>query len=83
MTRDEAIQLISEALNRIINEQKNANGGNWQAGGTYWRLMKVLRFYVLPEIYLQEGEKHAQFLATTHGVPGDIGIRIKYKKNNC
>lgn len=68
MKRSEAIKLLNEALSRIERPTPNANGGEEQVGGAYWRLSQVLEYYLAPILEEQEGEKHAKFMRETHGV---------------
>ena len=65
---DEAVDLVEQALLRLKNPGKNANGGNIQLGGIYWRLAKVLDQFVNRNIVEQEGESHALFIRKTHGI---------------
>lgn len=67
MERAEAVQLVEEALARIRAPGANANGGNEQVGGAYWRLAKVLSQYLEPALDQQEGHEHAEFIRATHG----------------
>lgn len=62
MDREEACQLVREALDRIASPSANANGGDMQVGGAYWRLTKVLNNFLLPQLMLQEGQHHATHL---------------------
>jgi hypothetical protein len=50
MSKEEATQLLVEALDRVRRPTKNYYGGDWQSGGCYWRLMKVLYEYVMPSL---------------------------------
>lgn len=67
LSKDDAVIFLEEALFRIKNPQKNHSGGEWQAGGCYWRLMKVLKLFVAPDLDRVEGKKHAQHLRLIHG----------------
>ncbi len=67
MTQDEAVTLLGQALQRVKNKQKNSKGSEWQCGGAYWRLCKVLEFYVYPNLVHMEGIERAEFLIKTHG----------------
>lgn len=64
---EEMIKYVEEALSRLKNPSKNANGGDFLAGGAYWRLTEVIKYLdeVLDDV---EGDKHAAFLRKTHGV---------------
>lgn len=67
MERADAIQLLEEALARIRAPRANANGGNEQVGGAYWRLAKVLSQYLDPKLEQEEGHEHAEFIRAMHG----------------
>jgi len=41
---EQAISLLEECLTRMKMPSPNYSGGPWQAGGCYWRLIKVLQF---------------------------------------
>jgi len=62
MKREEAIQLLREALGRLERPSTNANGGAIMIGGVYWRLATVLREYVDKELDDHEGATHAAFV---------------------
>ena len=68
MTRSEAVQLLQEAIDRIRRPVKNYSGGAWQAGGCYWRMMKVLHDFVVPGL-VEEEHGHRFVLAERFGVP--------------
>ena len=61
--RNEAIQLMEEALSRIKHPS-----GREQTGGAYWRLAVVLGDYLSPRLEANEGKQHADFIRETHGV---------------
>lgn len=67
MDKQQAINLLQEALNRLENPSGNANGGDIQLGGVYWRLAKVLNDYVDVNMGEQEGCKHAKFIRYSYG----------------
>ena len=65
-SKSEAIAYLEEALERLKHPSTNANGGEMQAGGAYWRIANALR-YVDDVLADHEGEKHAHFIRQTHG----------------
>ena len=75
MSRAQAIQLLEEALDRLRQPQLNSSGGAWQAGGCYWRLMRVLADYVAPLLYEVEGITNAERLRASHGVPAPVSMQ--------
>lgn len=68
MRPDEAAKLLREALSRIERPSGNANGGDMQVGGIYWRLAQVLGEFAAPRLAEHEGAEHAAFIRKTHGV---------------
>lgn len=70
-----SIYLVDQALRKLERPQANANGGEVQLGGVYWRLSKALEF-IEPFLYEVEGKKHADFLINTHRKTG-INISAK------
>lgn len=68
MTREDAISFLEGAISRIENHNGNANGGDEQTGGAYWRLARVLKDYLEPRLDEQEGKEHADFIRKNHGV---------------
>ena len=66
MDKEMALAMILEATDRIKTPRENANGGGMQVGGAYWRLAKVLRFYLEPMLEIHEG-KHAESILRIHG----------------
>ena len=62
---DEVTTLLKEALSRIERPSGNANGGNWQAGGAYWRLAKAIKFIDNAMDHV-EGKEHAKFIRENH-----------------
>lgn len=69
MRPEEAAKLLREALSRIERPSGNANGGDMQVGGIYWRLAQVLGEFAAPRLEEHEGtEEHAAFIRKTHGV---------------
>lgn len=65
--RSEAVELLQQAMHRIKHPARNARGGTVQVGGAYWRLARVMKWYLEPRLVDQEGTEHAEFLLKTHG----------------
>lgn len=66
-SRTDAAIMLREAYKRLDTPQKNFHGGEFQAGGAYWRTARVLREFLEPELVRQEGAEHAAFVIATHG----------------
>lgn len=66
-SRTDAAIMLREAYRRLNTPEKNFHGGDFQAGGAYWRLARVLREFLEPELLRQEGAKRAASLIATHG----------------
>lgn len=82
MEKSHAIELLEEALTRIKSPKPNSRGSDFQAGGAYWRLAKVLGEYVLPALGQCEGQEHANFLLHVHHpVPEGMAI-VPISPNN-
>lgn len=73
LTRDEAIQLLGEAMARLNLPSRNANGGSIQMGGVYWRLVRVLTRYVEPNLVAHEGAMNTRHLRAAHPLPQQTG----------
>lgn len=63
-----ARQLLREALYRLEHPRSNYRGQPLQVGAIYWRLAKVLADIIDPLLNEYEGEDHAQYLRSHHGV---------------
>lgn len=73
LKHEEAVQLLREALQLMKRAQTNVNGGRWECGAVYSRLMKVTQDYVNPSLVDQEGAKRAAHIrATSRGINAPI-----------
>jgi hypothetical protein len=57
MSAREACQILSEVEMRIRRPSKSFNGADFHVGGCYWRLMRVLYDYVIPNLHKEGGHK--------------------------
>lgn len=67
MNQKEAIHLLEQALYRIKEHPLNYKGFGWQCGGSYWRLSKVLRLYLEPNLVKEEGREVAEGIFRSNG----------------
>lgn len=67
MEKQEAVKLLKEAIDRLENQKTNADGGEWQAAGCYWRLSKVLREFVVQEMIKHQSPKQCWAIFQHHG----------------
>lgn len=67
MKKQEAVKLLKEAIDRIENPKENADGGEWQAAGCYWRLAKVISEFVAPEMIRNQSPKQYWEVLKVHG----------------
>ena len=67
MQKQEAIKLLKEAIDRIESPKVNADGGEWQAAGCYWRLAQVLSDFVAPEMIKHQSPKQYWDVLRAHG----------------
>ena len=63
---NQAINCLEQCLDRMKKKSQNSNGGDWQAGGCYWRLMKVIEF-VDSDLDRVQGFFDAERLRSIHG----------------
>lgn len=62
MKNDEAVALLEEAIEKIKNPSINSSGGRMEIGGVYWRLVRVVNKFVVPQLSEIEGCEHSEYL---------------------
>lgn len=68
MDKDEAVALIEEAIEKIKKPSINSSGGRMEIGGVYWRLVRVLNKFVVPQLSEIEGREHSEYLRETFNI---------------
>lgn len=67
ITAEEAVGLMREALMRIEHPAGNAQGGEMQVSGAYWRVARVISEFLLPRMKKEHGAAHFEHMVATHG----------------
>ena len=62
MDKDEVVALLEEAIEKIKNPSINSGGGQMEIGGVYWRLVRVVNKFVVPQLSELEGHEHSEYL---------------------